>query len=405
MFKDYQDIIEAVCARFENVISPLDVLAWLDNFEETDKKKALIVLNNFEYFSIKDIIKEFNNGLLSILKDLSAISNIHLIPLGKIGKSGGAMAYYLKKTPTFNSIKEIEYVERNSFATLTDGCHIVIVDDFAGTGNSIIEFYNQIKTNLPENHTVHALTIVYMEKAKINLEKNNIRVVGNKRMPAFASRGSVFGYYPKMVAIRDFCFRYGNMLYPEQRYKEKKTAQHPLGYLNTQALIGFDHSIPNNTLPILWADCKIKGKNEYWIPLFPRRGNLLIDKSRKFKQSQYYWVNIVFKLGLNETLFEIKDKYSNDTIQLISMIYLKKRRKNPLTICQILGLSLSEYDSILEKGKNKNLFDSDANLTEQAIRIFEEIQKKYRFQKEIINDKLMIQEDILYIPKKFRGSS
>lgn len=404
MFKDYQDIIEAVCARFENIISPLDVLAWLDNFEEIDKKKALIVLNNFEFFSINDIIKEFDHGLSNILKDLSLTSNIHLIPLGKIGKSGSAMAYYLKKAPTFNS-KRINYIDENNFSDLPDGCCIVIVDDFAGTGNSIIEFYNQIKTNLPTNHTVYALTIVYMEKAKIKLEKNNIIVVGNERMPAFSSRGSVFGYYPKMIAIREFCFKYGNMLYPEQRYKEKKTAHHPLGYLNTQALVGFDHSIPNNSLPILWADCKMKGENEYWTPLFPRRGNILIEKSRKFKQSQYYWVNIVFKLGLNETLFEVEDKYNSDTIQLISMIYLKKKQKNPLSICQMLGLSLPEYDSIIEKGKNKNLFDLEGNLTKQAVRIFEEIQKKSKFQKEIINDELMIQEDILYIPKKFRGSS
>ncbi len=405
MFKDYQDIIETVCARFENIISPLDVLAWLDNFEESDKKKALIVLNSFEFFSIKSIIKEFNHGLLNILSDLPPITSIYLIPLGKIGKSGVAMAYYLKKTPAFSNNKRIEFIEENNFSALTDGCGIVIVDDFAGTGNSIIEFYNQFKTNLPDNHTVYALTTVYMGKAKINLEKSNIRVIGNERMPAFASRGSVFGYYPKMIAIRDFCFRYGNMLYPEHKYKEKKTAQHPLGYLNTQALIGFDHSIPNNTLPILWADCKIKGTNEYWVPLFPRRGNLLIEKSQKFKQSQYYWVNIVFKLGLNETLFEIKEKYNSDTIQLISMIYLKKKQKNPLAICQLLGLSLPEYDSIIEKGKNKSLFDSEGNLTKQAIHIFEEIQKKYRFQKELINDKLMIQEDILYIPKKFQGSS
>jgi len=405
MFKDYQDIIEAVCARFENVISPLDVLAWLDNFEEIDKKEALIVLNNFEFFSIKDIIKGFDYGLLNILKDLSPIRNIHLIPLGKIGKSGGAMAYYLKKTPTFSYNKEIEFIEENNFPTLTDGCTIVIVDDFAGTGNSIIEFYNQIKPNLPNNHNVYALTIVYMEKAKINLEKNNIQIVGSERMPAFAPRGSVFGYYPRMIETRDFCFRYGNMLYPEHKYKEKKTVQHPLGYLNTQALIGFEHSIPNNTLPILWADCRIKGTNEYWTPLFPRRGNLLIEKSKKFKQSQYYWVNLVFKLGLNETLFEVEEKYSSDTIQLISMIYLKKKQKSPLAICQLLGLSLSEYDSIKRKGENKDLFDSEGNLTEQAIRIFEEIQKKSRFKKEIINNKLMIKEDILYIPKKFQGSS
>jgi hypothetical protein len=405
MIKEYQDIIEAACVRFNNVISPLDVVAWLDNFDKADWKKALIVLNNFEFFTINDIIREFDCGLKIITEEFHSIENVYLIPLGKVGKSGAAMMYYLKKTPTYCSHKKIRIIGHNDFSSLSDNCNIVIVDDFAGTGGSIASYYNEIKSHLPSNHISYALTVAYTEKAKHNLDKENIKLIGCEKISVFSSRGSVFGYYPKMKTIREFCFKYGNKLYPERKYKNRETEQHPLGFLNTQALIGFEHSIPNNTLPIIWADCKIEGEEKHWVPLFPRRGILLIEKSKAFRQSQIYWVSLMFKLGLNENLFQTEEKYNKDTIQLVSMIYLKKRHKNTLYICQALGINLNEYELIIEKGKEKNLFDSEEKLTEQAIRIFEEIQKKSKFQKEIIDEKLMIEEDVIYIPKKFRGSS
>lgn len=406
MVKEYQDIIEAACVRFNNVISPLDIVAWLDNFDKSDWKKALIVLNNFEFFTTNDIIREFEYGLNLILKEFHSPRNIYLIPLGRVGKSGTAMIYYLKKAPTYSSHRNVmKIIENSNFCAFSDNCNIVMVDDFAGTGDSIIGYYNEIKSHLPLKHNLYALTIAYTEKAKHNLNKENIRLIGCEKISVFSSRGSIFGYYPKMKAIREFCFKYGNKLYPEQRYRNKETEQHPLGYRNTQALIGFEHSIPNNTLPIIWADCKVEGEEKRWNPLFPRRGALLIEKSKTFKQSQIYWVSLMFKLGLNENLFQVEEKYNKDTIQLVSMIYLKKRHKTPLYICQSLGINLDEYDSIIEKGREKNLFDFEGKITEQAIRIFEEIQKKSKFQKEIIDEKLMIEEDIIYIPKKFRGSS
>lgn len=406
MIKEYQDIIEAACVRFNNVISPLDVVAWLDNFDKSDWKKALIVLSNFEFFTTNDIIREFERGLKIIIEELHSTKNIYFIPLGKVGKSGAAMMYYLKKTPTYSSHKnEMKIIDNSDFSTLSDNCNIVIVDDFAGTGRSIIGYYNEIKSHLPSNHNLYALTVAYTEKAKHNLDEEKIRLIGCEKIPVFSSRGSVFGYYPRMKAIREFCFKYGNKLYPEHKYRSKETEQHPLGFLNTQALIGFEHSIPNNTLPIMWADCKVEGIEKRWIPLFPRRGTLLIDKSKAFRQSQIYWVSLMFKLGLNENLFQVEEKYNKDTIQLVSMIYLKKKHKNPLYICQSLGINLDEYGAIIEKGVEKNLFDSKEKLTEQAIQIFEEIQKKSKFQKEIIDEKLMIEEDAIYIPKKFRGSS
>ena len=110
MVKEYQDIIESICVRFNNVISPFDVLAWLENFDAEDRKKALIVLNHFEFFSTNDIVKEFNLGLSKIANEQYPDKNIYILPLGKIGKSGAAMAYYIKKTPVASNNKKIKLI-------------------------------------------------------------------------------------------------------------------------------------------------------------------------------------------------------------------------------------------------------------------------------------------------------
>lgn len=419
MIRDYQEIINTISDRFNNSLSQLDIITWLENFEIIDWKKALTILNNFEYYSTKDIIKEYENGLKDIIDTEPSEENIFLIPVGNLrkrenqkevyyfGKSGAAMVYYLKKTPSFSSnTKKLKLIEEDKLSELPDNAKIVMVDDFSGTGGTILEYYESIKTKLPEKHTAIVLTIAFMEKAEEVLKKSNIQIKGNKRHPAFSERGSVFGYYPKMKAMRDFCFKYGNNLYPLENYNKNITKQHPLGFQNSQALIGFEHSIPNNTLSIIWADCKNKSSGVSWNPLFPRRGNLVIERSKDFKQNQSYWVSIAYKLGLNNGLFIEEEKYHTQTIQLISILHLKRKQKSDLLISQILGININEYNSIISIGKEKKLFDNNEDLTEQAINIIEQIRKKIKFQhdNQIINQ-LKIEEDIVYVPKIFRGSS
>jgi hypothetical protein len=405
MIKDYQNIIDAACERFNNSITQIDIVAWLENFDKNDWKKALIVLNTFEYYSTKDIIREFENGLKTIVERLKPKEKVALVPIGKIGKSGMAMIYYLKKTPSFSK-KKVKLIEDNDFTSLVDDYKVVLVDDFSGTGGTIVEFYNVIKAKLPVKHSVIALTVAYMEKAKSVLEKEGIKIKGNLRIPAFAPRGSVFGYYPKMKAMRKFCFDYGDKLYSEKDYKEKKSPHHPLGFLNSQTLLGFEHSVPNNTLPIIWADKKIDDEDKKWTPLFPRSGSLIIERAKEFKQNQKYWASIIFKLGLNENLFSDNEKYNKQTLQLISIMFLKNRHKNVVFICQTLGINLQDYDNIIAIGQEKELFDLNEELTEHAIKIYEQIKKKIRFQKStFIEPELIIEEDMLYIPKVFRGGS
>lgn len=405
MIKQYQNTINSICDRFNNQITGIDIIAWLENFDKRDWSKALIVLNAFEFYNTKDIVNEFNYELRKILEKLGQNEKLYVTPVGKIGKSGAAMVYYLKKAPSFKS-KKVRLVENHDFLELEDNSKVLVVDDFSGTGGSIIDYYSAIKSNLPENHEIIALTVAYMEKAEIALKKASIEIFGNKRTSAFTRRGSVFGYFPKMISIRKFCFKYGDLLYPREEYKNKKTKQHPFGFKNSQTLLGFAHSIPNNCIPIIWADRKRKDTNEKWIPLFPRRGNLIIKEAREFKRNQKYWTSIAFKLGIAQTHFSEDEKYDKTTMQLISLIYLKRKQKNEINICQLFGINLKEYEDLLQIAINKNLFDEEEELTKHGITIYENIKKRVRSsKKEYLKPELLIEEDVLYIPKIFRGSS
>ena len=72
----------------------------------------------------------------------------------------------------------------------------------------------------------------------------------------------------------------------------------------------------------------------------------------------------------------------------------------------MLGININEYNLIIDVGKKKKLLDNNEELTEQAVNIIEQIRKKIKFQNENqINNKLKIEEDIVYVPRKFRGSS
>ena len=59
--------------------------------------------------------------------------------------------------------------------------------------------------------------------------------------------------------VRMLIEAYGRLLWPE----------HPLGYENSQLLLGFHHNTPDNTIPIIWMD-EANGAKVPWHPAFRR---------------------------------------------------------------------------------------------------------------------------------------
>ena len=52
-------------------------------------------------------------------------------------------------------------------------------------------------------------------------------------------------------------------------YGEALVPAHPLGYDDSELLLGFSHNTPDNTLPIIWFE-KEHGATEPWYPIFRR---------------------------------------------------------------------------------------------------------------------------------------
>lgn len=402
--EEFRDAIEEAPKLFDGAVSTWDVIAWLHNFDEVDWPKALILLNAFEYYTFNDIVRSFNEGLDQILNELGPNQKCYLLPVGKSGKSGLAMLYSLKKIlPERDS--RFSILEKSNCSTVLDDSVVVLVDDFSGSGGTICDFYDEMRSLLPTNHKAVAIVVAYLMKAKIKLNNSGIELIGNARLPAFTDRGSVFGYYPRMKSIREFCFKYGKKLYKLKDYKKGRSKMHPLGFENSQALIGFEHSIPNNTIPILWSDKKRK-KGQPWTPLFPRRGKLLVQRAKEFKEHQRQLASRISLNGVLNNLLKSPDDYSRLSMQLLGLITLKRQQKNVVHICQLLACSLDEYEEIVQEGKNRFLLDGNEELTPRALSVVEQIRKRHRFtENNQRNRTLLIDEDLIYVPKVFRGNS
>ena len=145
---------------------------------------------------------------------------------------------------------------------------LVIIDNFAGTGSTLV---NGLKEHLD---------ILKLANAK-GIRVVIIVVVGfgqtRDRVSRFIKDNNLDAdiYFCDELGEEDKVFSEMSTLYTESQERDhaKQVAEskgvalerrHPLGYEDTQSVVVFFDSCPNNTLPILWS-----AKNG-WAPLFPR---------------------------------------------------------------------------------------------------------------------------------------
>lgn len=401
---DYNNAIEAICFKFGYAVTEYDVFRWLRNFEDSEWDLALTVLNKVVYYSSDRIEETIEYKIKEIVKDHPK-RPLLILPSGNVGKSGHVMAYHAKKVIEKLGMPEnvLRLINLKAIGSIPKGAVLALLDDFSGTGESIKKFFEaKIKEDTKNRKLTYcSLTIAYMEKAEFLLRQDcGIELYGDKYKPAFSRRGSVFGYERNMIPVRDFCFKKGEMLFPEWKKQELK----PLGYQNSQALICFEHTTPNNTLPILWYENTIPGTKKMWNALFPRFANSRIDRGRRLRLSSNFWLSAVQQLHLPN--IDWAKYHTNESLRIISVIAQRYHRKSDLFILQSLGICQEDLDEIVELGKEKGLFEDDGSLTTTARIIYEEIRKRDRILEHEVN-KARINSNVekVYVPKSFRGKS
>ncbi|MEV9526548.1 MULTISPECIES: phosphoribosyltransferase-like protein [Aliarcobacter] len=255
-----------------------DIRNWLEQFGDNLNQRLIFeILKNITYYrisNIKDKMKNIYNEIKKIkLIPTKSKKATHILVsyLDQIGKSGPEYAKYFIDE---NSIHSYNIVEKNKILdklNSTDEIKILVfIDDFIGTGNTIVENIKELKHNYPEifkkDIDIYIGIITGFLEAKENIEKelealkiSNIKIILmeplTERDKCFSEASKIFTNPDKRREAKDLCESIGNQL----------LSSNPLGYGNCQATVIFPETCPNNCLPILWA------KKNSFVPIFERK--------------------------------------------------------------------------------------------------------------------------------------
>lgn len=397
-----------VSVRFYNQITPYDVIRWLFNFDDKDVELAVQLLEHVVFLRDDDVKGRLYEQILKLPND----TRKHIVPLGKPGKSGAAVSYWihglmkrkeLRKMRFHSSIEEfISY--RNSVAWETLNDVVVYVDDFIGSGGSVVTALSFEEKNVrPEvlsdacSGRLYVVAAIVMDNgySKITKDISGAIILGDSYCKGFEPHKKVFGSYFKTKAVREMCYKYG-----EQLYKGC-----PLGYKNTQSLVLMQHSSPNNTIPVLWSNNQYQGRN--WNPLVPRNNLLKIERAYTDRNSVFRWLSCLKKIFVDGS--ECVDYgllFTKSNFNLVFILICLIRRKSEAFIYTAMGISFVEMERLWQAGMDKGIWDSKHKPTSLALNEYKDAIKRYKI---LRNDGrqefslILDEKDNIYIPETFRG--
>jgi hypothetical protein len=417
--------VEFLCSgRLKNAVTPIEVLNWFSNFDEKEIPKALKVLEFLEVFTEKELVELWEDRLNKLCENAAKSSEIYIMPIGDYGKSGTLMVYYLKKAPSFSRIKQkVVFIEKPEALEYAKEKHLlkmnstfVLLDDFIGSGESIVNFYKKhVQPKLEAMGEVANFGILSLFSIKKGTEHIMEEIspdflVSEIKIPVFSSRNSVFGYRKYMIQIREFCYSHGINLFEIKDRKTQEVRLHPLGYEDSQALICFPYTTPNNTLPIIWSS-----KNN-WRPLFPRFSDQRISDAKKVRKEMAHELSLYksspiisryFYSGMKLLPWRVDSYFTRVDFTKFSTIKMVKSGRSIPYICQCLGLTEADFHEITKELIEDDIFNDNLTFTNFGNRLYLEIinqegkiKRKISFER-----KELTFHEVKYLPKTFNGKS
>lgn len=396
-----------VSVRFYNQITPYDVIRWLFNFDDEDVELAVQLLEHVIFLRDDDVKGRLYDQIMKLPKE----SRKHIVPLGKPGKSGAAVSYWIhglmrrndSENTTFHSSVEAFISYRNAVAWETLNDVVVYVDDFIGSGGSVVKALSLEKRVRPEvlsdacSGRLYFVAAIVMDNgySRITQDISGAVILGDSYCKGFNPHKKVFGSYFKTKAVREICYKYGEQLYKSW----------PLGYQNTQSLVLMQHSSPNNTVPVLWSDKQYQGRN--WIPLVPRNNLLKIKRAYTDRNSVCRWLSCLKKIFVGGSEYvDFSLLFTKSNFNLVFILICLIRRKSEAFIYNTMGISLVEMDRLWQEGIDKKIWDSKHKPTSLALNEYKDAIKRYKLLRDEGRQEfspILDEKDNIYIPETFRG--
>ncbi|KEF38049.1 hypothetical protein M670_02808 [Schinkia azotoformans MEV2011] len=407
----YQTQLALLCSRFNNSIDEFDILRWLKNFAQEDRHNALDVLKMVEYVDDSQIIEGFDYCIGKMFENFPPKNyKFVLMQVGKYGKSGSAMMYFLSKGKTFSKYNgrfEVyakpsdfisAYKERKKYV-------YVFIDDYFGTGGSVKKFYDNQLVDLPKIQDIPKCWIgLFAHSESIS---NITRIAPNSRVLYWKRREKVFmrnksPFGRRSTDLRKLFYKYGYLLDKEG----------PLGYGNTQGMVTFAYGSPNNLLPIFWSS-KCFADGSCWYPIFPRFSKDRIDRAKEFRKETAFWLSLA-RIHRNENISvlvsgkgenKLNEKYAyilKKDLLLFCVIRLLNQRRHETVIQMILGLSSEDYKDIINDGQTRGVLDKEGNLSEYGRRAYQRLSRMI-IELKMETEGSTLSSNKLYVPHTFRG--
>lgn len=260
---------------------------WISQSPSLIKQRLLFkLLKNTRFYGEKEIRDGLKSLYGKIQSDLPILvskskaerrKDLWITYLDGAGKSGAHIAgLYSDVNKISNTcvkeIADLDNIFQNKPASLNDLGGIILIDDFIGTGttlvNSLDDFYSKNGEYLTENKVpVYLLSYAATKQGEDKVRNKLAKLDANADMlvqesleiqhHAFSSENSIWDDQNELQKAKDLCQSIGIDI----------DRRRPLGYGEQALLVVFPRNCPNNTLPIFHS----RGRGESnWKPLFER---------------------------------------------------------------------------------------------------------------------------------------
>ncbi|WP_158848098.1 AAA family ATPase [Algibacter sp. L1A34] len=294
--KQYEDTIKVSSSEINllaqswpnyrsNKVSNDAIRSWLEQFGGFEEQRSVFgLLSNLKVYDTNEVREKMEDLFHEVRKEIAKSKKIVYKEQGKL-KRDDILVSYLDKNPAKSGPEYAKiFVETNNIykdnstnpdkidrklIELKNINSLVFVDDFVGSGNSIIENLKPIL--LVNKDEIKKRNIIVIIGVITGFEEAKHKILKFAKKEEFAIEVKLLD----PLNNNDKCFDDNSLIYPKpiEREKAKRICEkigvklekrHPLGYGNCQATVVFPTTCPNNSLPILWKE------TTDWKPLFKR---------------------------------------------------------------------------------------------------------------------------------------
>lgn len=336
----------------EDIIFNLINKILLNERTKIGKKNLLNVIEKVSCYKDADINEYINAVIEQIINSYS--QRKYIVCKGDIGSSNHSIVSNLIKNGYIEKERVIKYSKKNiEYKEMEENNIILIVDDYIGSGKSIIDILKAIELKYKDQN-IKIISYIWQEKAMKKIDEYIKETVKNNKYEI---------YYEDSIIENTYLEKFDNdsklLNYIKCTCNTCLNKDYKFGYKNTGAMLTINGLSPNNNISMLWR--YDLGDDKTWIPPFCRDINVITLQKKKdriikgtYIDLQSYYKDFIYKDSFSFEEFKMMlllfNSYYINIKQITNLLGLDTENDTKEIIEKFMryGIIRYEVDNILE---------------------------------------------------------